>query len=273
MKKQEMKYEFTNDKKTLATGEVLYRIRALRDIDRQSVKVGDLGGYVQNPKTLSQDGDCWIGGNAFVYGDSVVKDNAFVGRDAVVVKKSVIEGEATVSINAHVSSSVIKGIACVTDEVSVYQSTIDGDSFLNGNATCEYCHITGKDVYITDKVKMSEVRVMGKEIYIRDKANIKSSVIGSEYASAEQVHILSNAFIQGCGVFGKNLFVLGDAKLTGAVKLSGIQVTVEGFAQIQGKVELGSFLTVQDFVKIDNTGNDIMEFKEETISGDILIQQ
>ena len=45
----------------------LRRIRALRDIPRYNVKAGDLGGWVESEKNLSQEGDCWVGGNARVY--------------------------------------------------------------------------------------------------------------------------------------------------------------------------------------------------------------
>ena len=41
------KYELTNEKKTLAAGTVLHRIRALRDIPRFGVKAGELGGFVE----------------------------------------------------------------------------------------------------------------------------------------------------------------------------------------------------------------------------------
>ena len=64
----------------------LYRIRALKDFG--DVKAGDLGGYIESERNLSQEGDCWvydkakvtdeakIYGNAKIKGYVVISDNA-----------------------------------------------------------------------------------------------------------------------------------------------------------------------------------------------------
>ena len=48
-----MKYELTDNKKNGLT-----QIRALRDFG--AVKAGDLGGWIESEKNLSQGGDCWV---------------------------------------------------------------------------------------------------------------------------------------------------------------------------------------------------------------------
>lgn len=59
----------------------LHRIRALRQI-RPGVFAGDLGGFVQSERNLSQEGTCWIADNAIaaeeacVSGHSLLCDNA-----------------------------------------------------------------------------------------------------------------------------------------------------------------------------------------------------
>lgn len=73
----EKKYEITN----IAHPQYpwLHRIRALRDV-REDVHAGDLGGFVQSEENLSQEGQCWIAGNAvaaeeaYVYGDAILWD-------------------------------------------------------------------------------------------------------------------------------------------------------------------------------------------------------
>ena len=67
----EKKYELIPSDK-----EGLYRIKALRDFN--DVKKGDIGGYVESEKNLSQLGDCWIYDNARVHNNAQVCDNAIV---------------------------------------------------------------------------------------------------------------------------------------------------------------------------------------------------
>lgn len=75
------KYELVKEDYIIFNGHILFRIRALKDfqtIHGLTVKVGDLGGYIQSEKNLSQEGDCWIGSNAKVYDNVCVSDNAYV---------------------------------------------------------------------------------------------------------------------------------------------------------------------------------------------------
>jgi UDP-3-O-[3-hydroxymyristoyl] glucosamine N-acyltransferase len=110
------KYEITNIQHPDYS--FLHRIRALRDIPRFGVKAGDLGGWVGNEDNLSQDGDCWIGGNAEVYENALVYGNAQIGVNAQVTEyawvfgNAQILGYAQVCGNARVggSNSICSGI-------------------------------------------------------------------------------------------------------------------------------------------------------------------
>lgn len=65
------KYELTDEKRTLADGTVLHRIRAVRDFtsaDGMEVKEGDRGGWIEKEDNLSHYGDAWVYGDAEVYG-------------------------------------------------------------------------------------------------------------------------------------------------------------------------------------------------------------
>ena len=58
----------------------LYRIQALRDF--VNVKEGDIGGYIEAEKNLSQCCDAWVSGNARVSGNACVYGNARVYGNA-----------------------------------------------------------------------------------------------------------------------------------------------------------------------------------------------
>ena len=64
------KYRLTEET-TKVGNRTLYRIQALRDFG--NVTKGDIGGYIESEKNLSQDGNAWVSGNARVYGDADIK--------------------------------------------------------------------------------------------------------------------------------------------------------------------------------------------------------
>ncbi len=72
-----MKYEIIKTDTKQFGGRTLYRIKALAAIG-SSVAAGDLGGYVESEKNLSQYGTAWVSGNAWVYGDACVSGDALV---------------------------------------------------------------------------------------------------------------------------------------------------------------------------------------------------
>ena len=88
------KYELTSETK-IVFGHILYRIKALSSFG--CVSAGDLGGFLESEKNLSQNGNAWVSGNAEVYGNAEVSGNARVSGNAWV------SGDAWVSGNAEVS--------------------------------------------------------------------------------------------------------------------------------------------------------------------------
>ena len=137
-----MNYEkkFEIDKrqyKILEDGTIVYKIRALRDIQNNLLIVnkGDYGGYVQKEENLNIFDDSWI------FDDSVVRDDAKVcgsssvfGRseikdDALICDYAIVEGgfvcdNAVVSGRAKVKRSIIANNAVVSGPSFVYQSHI-----------------------------------------------------------------------------------------------------------------------------------------------------
>ena len=88
------KYELTSDTK-IVFGHILYRIKALSSFG--CVSAGDLGGFLESEKNLSQNGDAWVYGDARVYGDAWVYGDARVYGDAWVSGDAEVYGDAWVS--------------------------------------------------------------------------------------------------------------------------------------------------------------------------------
>ena len=108
----EKKYRLT-DETIEFSGVKLHRIEALKDLS--VVKKGDKGGFVQSEKKLSHDGDCWIFGNANVFGDANVFGSAKVYGDANVFGDAYVSGNANVYGSAKVSGdTTIRGFAKVS---------------------------------------------------------------------------------------------------------------------------------------------------------------
>jgi hypothetical protein len=104
------KYELTDDPMSVViSGKqvVLYQIRALRDFVCQGYPVhkGDLGGYVESKRNLSQVGNCWVSGLGYVYGNGYVWQNARVSCAAEVYGNARVSGNAYIGGNAHISGT------------------------------------------------------------------------------------------------------------------------------------------------------------------------
>ena len=94
------KYELLQDQTIEWRGRTLYRIRALRDFG--AVHAGDVGGYIECERNLSQDGNAWVSGDARVSGDAWVYDDALVSGDARVSDNALVCGDACVYGNTDV---------------------------------------------------------------------------------------------------------------------------------------------------------------------------
>lgn len=87
------KYELTSETK-IVFGHILYRIKALSSFGY--VSAGDLGGFLESEKNLSQNGNAWVSGNARVYGNAEVSGNAEVYGSARVSGNAEVYGNARV---------------------------------------------------------------------------------------------------------------------------------------------------------------------------------
>ena len=129
------KYELT-DETIEVYGTALHRIKALKDFG--NVKKGELGGYVESEHNLSQEGNCWVCGNAEVYdnaevygnakvcGNALVYGNAKVCGNAEVYSNALVCGNAKVCGNAEVCGNAdyitIKGLGSVCRNTTIFRT-------------------------------------------------------------------------------------------------------------------------------------------------------
>lgn len=71
----------------------LHRIRALQDV-REDVHQGDLGGFVESERNLSQEGSCWIYDNALAGENSRVIEQSTLHWACRALGSSIISGDA-----------------------------------------------------------------------------------------------------------------------------------------------------------------------------------
>lgn len=134
----------------------LYRIEALRNFG--SIKTGDKGGFVQSYHNLSQEGDCWIHGEAKVFGNAKVYENAQVFGSAEVCGYASVKGNAFVFGRAKVYGwAKVFGKAQVFGDAKVY-----GNAFVHGDA----------EVY--DKAEVFGVASVYGNAFVKGDAIIKT---------------------------------------------------------------------------------------------------
>lgn len=119
------KYELTGETKEIG-GVTLHRIRALIDIPEHDVKAGDLGGWIEAERNLSQNGEAWVTGSACVTGKAWVTDSAWVTGEALVTGSARVIGNAWVSGNAR----IMKSSDCIT--IGAIGSRNDTSTFYRG---------------------------------------------------------------------------------------------------------------------------------------------
>ena len=78
----------------------LYRVKALRSFTLNdgatAVAEGELGGLVEKPENLSQEGSCWVGAHSAAVGNSRVEGGAAVIDGGIVYGDAVVAGETDV---------------------------------------------------------------------------------------------------------------------------------------------------------------------------------
>ncbi len=174
-----MKYEMTDITRTVKLNDrevTVYRIRATEDFTVEAwnglrvfpkeIHAGDLGGFIEHERNLSQTGSCWVSGKAVVLDEASVSEDAYVsgwprcliadhakvyGKAKVCVASQVrdcaeVSGEAwlygattvkdhvKIKDSAHICSTTIGGEVVVCDEAYIdnYRPAISGNDIIGG---------------------------------------------------------------------------------------------------------------------------------------------
>ena len=139
------KYELT-DETRVWEGRTLHRIRALIELELgtgDSVKPGDLGGWVENELNLAQESNAWIADEAIVCNSARCFESTLVFDNAIVCDIAYVRGEAWVCDNALCYGTAdISGAAWIHDNARIFEHAsvsgnvwVRGDSVVRGGAT------------------------------------------------------------------------------------------------------------------------------------------
>jgi len=194
LEETEKKYELTDISMTLRNGATLYRIRSLID-NRESgrcVMNGELGGYVQSERNLSQEGFCWVDGKAMAY------ENAYVSGNALVNGKSQVFGNARVGDYAWVSGAArVYGSACVFDDSRIGDlARAFGKALLKGCSQVLHNAQVFEDACICDDAKLlGEAKLYGNARLMNN------------------ARVWGSARVRGDAIVGSGAYLCGSVKI------------------------------------------------------------
>lgn len=227
-----------------ADGKVLtvHRVIALRDIPLHGVKAGDVGGYIESKENLMQDGDCWVGGNAFVSGRAKIQHNALVTDDVIVHSKGSgpypwIGGNAVARNSAIIQgkSFVIYENAIIQDNALLIDTSVADNALIKDKAV-----LSGVDAIdhavISGNAKLVNVKVRENAV-VTDNARVTEGIVsGSSFiggnARVEDSKIRDNTHISGQVKVNEGTLCEGNTKLSGELIIPPRQYlfnkTIEG---------------------------------------------
>lgn len=138
-----------------------YKVKALRDFGL--VKAGDIGGYVQSEKNLSQEGDCWVFKDCFASENAKVSDNAIVMNNSYISGNAKVYGNAIVMYNCNITddveifdTAVVHDCATVRHNVKIYgDSEVGGLIILYGNVDIKNTRGVYGKLTIGGKIKIN----------------------------------------------------------------------------------------------------------------------
>lgn len=136
---EQKKYKLTEE--TMRFNDVmLHRIKALKDFG--DVEAGELGGWVEAERNLSQKGNCWITTDAKAYANAKICDNAVLSWNAIACENT------SICDNALISDAVIRGFTYLCGNVEVSgKSVIGGYARLHGNVIVIGAKVIDAEVY------------------------------------------------------------------------------------------------------------------------------
>jgi len=202
------KYEMTNEVIEFE-GRILHRIRALKDFE--FAKKGDLGGFIEKEKNLSQEGNAWVRDNVKVYDDATVIKNALVRNNAIIKDKAIIGGNAIVETEACVCGKAkVFDSACVMGSVKIEDNAkIYGNAVIKSNAIVREYAIVKEYAVIRGFAQIFGTTIIKGNPCIYENAKVYDDALVDGYTI-----VRGNAEICGHGQVKQNALIEGSGKVS-----------------------------------------------------------
>lgn len=205
-------------------GVTLYRIRATHDLLYHAVAAGDLGGFVQHEKNLSED--AWVGDDAMVLGHAEVLGRALINGKAIVSDGAVVSGSAVVTDNARVYGlAYIYEEAQVCDNAHVYgEASMRGLALAAGNSRIfDYAFMSGNSA-VFDNARIFGHAGILTAVQIFDDASISGAVrlagagrFRGNAQISEHTHVATGTTIFTYGEDWWTLYLNSDGTMSGCI--------------------------------------------------------
>ena len=193
MSELQLKYELVGHT-SAAHRHMKYRVKALFDF--ADVNAGDLGGFVNGPDNLSQNGNCWVYDEAELRDECVVKHHSQVRGTATMHQKACLYGSAKLVDNAS-----LHNLASAFDN-----AVIKDDAVVLGTVTIHDCAVVGGDATVRGQVSVRGSAVISGSVGILDRARIGGRAViyggavieGSSYIGGDAVICQEMTIRFGC---------------------------------------------------------------------------
>lgn len=208
------KYAFLPAETIIIHGQsvIAHRIKALIDIPKYGVKIGDVGGYIsawnpqgENQRMLSDKGNCWIGGDAVIIGD------VYISQDALVDGQAIIKADPILLKHAFSRRSIKPLFSLIFEATIIAWGYVKGESRITDNAVIEFLSIGT----ITDRSKIAgaaNVVFAANGNYTNTFSNVKindTAAITTSY-SVYDCHFSGDAKIDRPRTNLRGLFISGE---------------------------------------------------------------
>ena len=221
------KYELIKESKTIFEGREVYRIRALKDF--RNVRAGDVGGWVCSYNNLSQEGNCWIYGNAKCLDHARIFDNAMIIDNSKMFDKSKMYDNSMMCDNSMMynnsmmcNRAIMRNSSMMLDNSKMFDNSIMYDdtvmcnsSIMLDNARMYYkAKMYGNAILDGNKLLYGSINKSYKKIFQHHCENrLITAILTKEneilYSIGCQIGITKEKFIDriynDCKIKGKGL--------------------------------------------------------------------
>lgn len=209
-----MKYEILDNDSILYNGVQLYRIKALKDF--ADVKKGDLGGYIEKPSNLSQNGSCWVYDNSKVLGEnSCFYHDSFIKQNSIAIDV-IAKGNSSVTNNSTVNNSALEINVNINNSNLIKSHLIGKFKVIDSNLNTSFIV---NNLSEDTEIKNCNLTLINQEFIYLEGLHLENVTINddSEYfvfpsKSYPMMWLAPDTWISIDGVFTKDSFIKNSNK-------------------------------------------------------------